>query len=92
MTLRYLEVSLADVQREFQLAHSVPRHLAPVPKTLPTSPAADLSGLLASLFAAQHVLEMFRRTLLDGPKRHLLERLANRLTKITSEAQSIDHQ
>jgi integrase len=92
MTLRYLEVSLADVQREFQLARSEPRHLAPVPKRLSTSPAADLSGLLDSLHAAQHVLEMFRRTLPDGPKRHLLERLANRLTKITSEAQTIDHQ
>jgi integrase len=90
MTLRYLEVSLADVKREFQLAQSQPRHLAPVPKTLSTSPAADLSGLLASLHAAQHVLEMFRRTLPDGSIRRLLERLANRLTKITSEAQNID--
>lgn len=92
MTLRYLEVSLADVQREFQLAQSQPRHLAPLPKTPSTSPAADLSGLLASLHAAQHVLEMFRRTLPDGPKRRLLERLANRLTKIASEAQTINHQ
>jgi integrase len=91
MTLRYLEVSLADVQREFQLAQSQPRHVAPAPKTVSSLPAADLSGLLTSLHAAQHVLEMFRRTLPDGPKRRLLERLANRLTKIASEAQTIDH-
>src|SRR5215468_2418380 len=29
MTLRYLEVALSDVQREFQLAQLHPRHLAP---------------------------------------------------------------
>ncbi len=92
MTLRYLEVSLADVQREFQLAQLHPRHLAPVPKTLSPIPAADLSGLLDSLKAAQHVLEMFRRTLANGPKRRLLDRLANRLTKMVSEARTIDHQ
>jgi hypothetical protein len=91
MTLRYLEVSLADVQREFQLAQLHPRHLAPVPKTHSPIRAADLSGLLDSLKAAQHVLEMFRRTLADGPKRRLLDRLANRLTKMVSEARTIDH-
>jgi site-specific recombinase XerD len=92
MTLRYLDVSLADVQREFQLAQLHPRHLAPVPKTLSPIRAADLSGLLDSLKVAQHVLEMFRRTLANGPKRRLLDRLANRLTKMVSEARTIDHQ
>jgi integrase len=91
MTLRYLEVSLADVQREFQLAQLNPRHLAPVPKTSSPIRAADLPGLLDSLKVAQHVLEMFRRTLADGPKRRLLDRLANRLTKMVSEARTIDH-
>jgi integrase len=91
MTLRYLEVSLADVQREFQLAQLNPRHLAPVPRTASPTRAADLSGLLDSLKVAQHILEMFRRTLADGPKRRLLDRLANRLTKMVSEAQTVDH-
>ena len=91
MTLRYLEVSLADVQREFQLAQLNPSHLSPVPQTPSAIRAADLSGLLDSLQVAQHVLEMFRRTLPEGPHRRLLERLANRLTKIASEAPTIDH-
>jgi hypothetical protein len=90
MTLRYLEVSLADVQREFQLAQLNPRHLAPLPKTASTIRVADLSGLLDSLKVAQHILEMFRRTLADGPERRLLDRLANRLTKMVSEARTID--
>jgi integrase/recombinase XerC len=31
MTLEYLEITLQDLQREFQLARSQPRHLAPQP-------------------------------------------------------------
>jgi integrase len=91
MTLRYVEVSLADIQHAFQLAQSQPRHLAPTTKIVPLTVTADLSSFLASLHSAQHVLEMFRRTLPDGPKRRLLDRLANRLTKIASEARTIDH-
>jgi integrase len=33
MTMRYLDVALTDLQREFELARSKPRHLAPQPKT-----------------------------------------------------------
>ena len=33
MTMRYLDVALTDLQREFQLARSKPRHLVPQPKT-----------------------------------------------------------
>jgi integrase len=91
MTMRYIEVSLADVQHEFQLAQLQPRHLVPAPKTLPAaSPAASLSGLIYSLEATQHVLDMFRRNLPDDRRRALLDRLANRLTKIKSEVQTID--
>jgi integrase len=32
MTMRYLDVALNDLQREFELARSKPRHLAPQPK------------------------------------------------------------
>jgi hypothetical protein len=49
-----------------------------------------LSGLLHSLEAAQQVLESFRRNLPDDHRRSLLDRLANRLIKIKSEARNID--
>ena len=88
MTMRYLDVSLADIEREFMLAQQHPRHLAPVPKSSFISSASQ-SGLVDSLRAAQHVLEMFRRNLPEGPDRRLLDRLANRLTKITAEAQTL---
>jgi predicted RNA-binding protein len=86
MTLHYLEVSLLDLQREFHLARSHPRHLLPAAK-FPTSIGSrqpNLTNLLDSLRVAQHVLEIFRRTIPEGPDRRLLERLANRLSKITS--------
>jgi len=89
MTMRYLGIALPDLQREYQQARSQPRHLVPQPR--PLSPArADLSGLVQALQAAQHVLEMFRRTLPDGASRRHLDRLANRLSKIVSEAHSLD--
>jgi integrase len=88
MTMRYLDVALNDLQREFQLARAKPRHLVPQPKT-PFAPRAGLDGLIDSLLAAQHVLEMFRRTLPNGTSRSHLDRLSNRLTKILSEARKL---
>ena len=89
MTMRYLDVALTDLQREFELARSKPRHLAPRPKTSPARLRAGLDGVIDSLLAAQHVLEMFRRTLPEGTSRQCLNRLSNRLTKIVTEARRL---
>jgi len=91
MTMLYVDVSLLDLQREFHQARSQPRHLLPASR-LPasiSSPQANLTSLLDSLHLAQHVLEMLRRTLPPGPDRRLLDRLANRLTKIVSETRKL---
>lgn len=88
MTLLYAEFTQIDLQREFRAARSQPRHLLPPPKTaatsLPVQP--DLPGILQAIQAAQHVLEMFRRSLpaTDRSSR-ALERLANRLARIATE-------
>jgi hypothetical protein len=89
MTMRYVDVALTDLQREFQLARSNPRYLVPQPK--PSSPQlrAGLDGVIDSLLAAQHVLEMFRRPLPKGSSRSCLDRLSNRLTKILTEARKL---
>jgi len=63
-------------------------HLVPQPKT-PFTPRAGLDGLIDSLLGAQHVLEMFRRTLPNGTSRRRLNRLSNRLTKIITEARKL---
>jgi len=90
MTMRYVDVALTDLQREFHLAHSNPRHLTPPPKSRATSARAGLAGVLDSIVATQHVLEMFRRTVPDSQVRKHLDRLSNRLTKILAEARILD--
>ena len=90
MTMRYLDVALLDLQREFNLARSQPRHLVPAPRLPASVGQPSLTTLLDSLNVAQHVLEMFRRTLPQGADRYLLDRLANRLTKIASEARKLE--
>ena len=89
MTMLYLKVALTDLQREFQQARSKPRHLVPPPKTSIALVRTGLDGVIHSLQAAQHALEMFRRALPIGPARRCLDRLSNRLTKIAAEVRKL---
>ncbi len=91
MTLEYLEITQQDLQREFHLALSHPRHLAPSRTSSSGSPPRpDLSSLIESLTVAQHVLEMFRRSVADNSARRLLGRLANRIIKIIAETRKLN--
>src|SRR6266404_4720158 len=89
MTMQYLDVTLNDLQRAFELARSKPRHLVPQPKGSSVPLREGLDGVIDSLLAAQHVLEMFRRTLPKDTTRIRLNRLSNRLTKILIEARNL---
>ncbi len=89
MTMQYLDVTLNDLQRAFELARSKPRHLVPQPRVPSAPPRTGLGGVLDSLLATQHVLETFRRSLPNGTSRRRLDRLSNRLTKILSEARKL---
>jgi integrase len=84
MTMRYLDVSLTDLERELQLARAKPRHLAPQPRTSALT-RTGLDGLIDSLLATQQVMLMFRRSLPNGEAHTRLHRLSNRLTKILGE-------
>jgi hypothetical protein len=89
--LQYLEITQQDLQREFRLALSHPRHLAPSRTSSSASPPrADLAGLIDSLSVAQHVLEIFRRGLAEDSARCLLGRLARRLVKILADATKLN--
>jgi len=84
MTLLYAEFTQTDLQREFHSARSQPRHLLPPPKPV-IGLQADLTSTIRALQVTQHVLEMFRRTLTDTSDfLPVLDRLANRLTKIAA--------
>ena len=89
MTMRYVDVALTDLQREFQLARAKPRHLAPQPKPSSSKLRAGFNGLVDSFQASQHALEVFRRSLPNNDKRQCLDRLANRLTKILAEIRKL---
>jgi integrase len=89
MTMRYVDVALTDLQRQFQLARSHPRHLTPQPKASSAPLRAGIDGVIDALIAAQHVMEMFRRPLPKGSARSCLDRLSNRLTKILSQARKL---
>jgi hypothetical protein len=93
MTLLYSEFTQTDLQREFRAALSQPRHLVPPPRaatsTIGLKP--DLTSTLHAIQVAQHVMEMFRRTLSDtsGAASPVLDRLANRLTKLAAELRKL---
>ena len=89
MTMRYVDVALTDLEREFQLARSKPRHLAPQPKTSAAPVRAGLDGLIDFLIAAQHIMEMFRRSLPNGHTRNRVLRLSKRLFKILAEIRKL---
>ena len=89
MTMRYVDVALTDLEREFQLARSKPRYLAPQPKTSAAPVRAGLDGLIDFLIAAQHIMEMFRRSLPNGHARNRVLRLSKRLFKILAEIRNL---
>lgn len=89
MTLLYAEFTQTDLQREFLTARSQPRHLPPPPNAV-IGLQADLTSTLQAVQVTQHVLEMFRRTLPDTSNSlPVLDRLANRLTKIATELRKL---
>ncbi len=89
MTMKYVLIAGEDLRREFHLARSQPRYLAPPPKAPALSPRTGLEGVVDSLLFAQHAVEMFRRSLSDGSPRHCLDRISNRLTKILCEVRKL---
>ena len=93
MTLLYTEFTQADLQREWSIARAHPRHLAPPPRAAASSTIgfhADLASVTHALQVAQHVLEMFRRTLPDNSgSLPVLDRLTNRLTKVAAELRKL---
>jgi hypothetical protein len=83
----YVAVTQNDLQRQYHLArqalcrlHSLPALPIHQPPT-----SAAMPGVLRSLAATRHLLEMFRRQLDSEKARRELARLANRLAKIAAE-------
>jgi hypothetical protein len=89
MTLRYLQVTQPDLQREFYRA----RHNTAQPYCIPSLsvPAAnaDLPGVRQALAAVRCLLEMYRRQFSDDKTRRSLQRLDRRLPDVAQQLQNI---
>jgi hypothetical protein len=92
MTLRYVQVTQQDLQREFLSAgKNAQQHLIPklaLPATS-SSVIADLPCVRQVLAAARHLLEMYRRQLSDEKTSRKLRRLDKRLLSIAGELQRL---
>jgi site-specific recombinase XerD len=94
MTLRYLQVTQQDLQREFHLARQSVAQLHHLPLlTLPHQAlrtSADLPSIQRTIAAARHLLEMYRRQLTDKHTLRKLQRLDKRLLNVASELELIN--
>ncbi len=88
MTMVYLDIALTDLHREFDLACSH-RHTAPPPRAPASLSRQGLAGVVDAVLTAQHVVEMYRRSLTDADSKRSLDRLGNRLTKILAEIKKL---
>ena len=87
MTLRYVEVTQQDLQREFHTArqNASLSHAIPALPTPNGTARADLPGIRQSLAATHHLLEMYRRQLADEKTSRTLRRLDRRILAVASE-------
>jgi site-specific recombinase XerD len=89
MTMRYVQVTQLDLQREFHLArhHAVHPHQIPPLSRVSSdlSTASNLPGIRAAVTAARHLLEMYRRQLQDEKTRRKAQRLDKRLLRVAVE-------
>jgi hypothetical protein len=91
MTLRYVQVTQQDLQREFHTArqHATRPHQVPV-LSVPNCPtSADPRGIHQAIAATRHLLEMYRRAISDEKTRRRLQRLDRRLLDIANQLDRI---
>jgi site-specific recombinase XerD len=91
MTLRYVQVTQQDLQREFHAARRKAAQPHRVPAlSVPSAPtAAGLPGISQALTAARHLLEMYRRQLGNEKTRRKLQRLDRRLLAVATEVEKL---
>jgi hypothetical protein len=90
MTLRYVEITQQDLQREFHAARRRPRHLIPLPASLPApDPAtADSSAVVERLSGAIRLLDLFRQQN-DAALDHSIRLLLRRLVRVRARFEKL---
>jgi site-specific recombinase XerD len=92
MTLRYVQVTQQDLQREFHQArqNAAHPHRPPTLPVLRAIPSADLPGIGQALKATRHLMEMYRRRLGNEQTKRKLQLLERRLLAIVSQLRQFD--
>ena len=92
MTLRYVQITQADLQREYFAARLKAAERYTVPQlAAPTRPTpAGPTGIRQALTAIRHMLEMYRRQLTDEKTSRKVRRLDRRLLAVATEVQKLD--
>ena len=77
LTLRHVQVTQQDLQREFHAArqHAAHPHQTPVLSVPNCAASAGLPGIHQALTATRHLLKMYRRGLSDEKTRRRLQRV-----------------
>jgi site-specific recombinase XerD len=96
MTLRYVEITQQDLQREFHFARQTPRHLIPLPASSPTADpdVIDAAVVAERLSGALRVLDLYRQqnpSVSDKALQLLLRRIVrvrSRFQKIAAETKT----
>ncbi len=91
MTLRYVQVTQQDLQREFHQARqkAAPSHRLPALSLPKGIHSADLPEIRRALTATRHLLEMYRRQLGDEKAKRRVQRLDRRLLAVASQLDRI---
>jgi site-specific recombinase XerD len=89
MTLRYLQITQPDLQREFHKARQTAAQPYRIPSLSVSGATADLPGIQQALAATRHLLEMYRRQLSNEKLRRRLHRLDRRLLDVAQQVQKI---
>jgi integrase len=86
MTMRYVQVSQIDLQREYHKARAKMAEIHAIPKTV----ASNLTSMRGLFTEAAHAVEMYRRQVRNAQKSRALARLVNRIAKISAELKRIE--
>jgi site-specific recombinase XerD len=93
MTLRYVQVTQNDLQREYRLVRSRIATLHSVPQLPWMSDKAAVCGIAAikrGLTALQHQFEMYRRQVRHERTQRTLHRLARRLAAVRAAIETVE--
>jgi len=91
MTLRYVQITQADLQREYFTARlkAAERYTVPQFAASPIPTPIGLEGISQTLTAARHMLEMYRRQCADQKISRKMLRLASRVLSIAADLKKL---